>query len=70
MYRIACFTAVCVFAAGAVMADAPSMSDEASIEKTFATSLQPNDLRDWMNEYHQVARTGETVIYQRSPEHN
>jgi N-acetylated-alpha-linked acidic dipeptidase len=48
MYRIACFTAVCVLCAGAVMADAPSMSDEASIEKAFSASLQPNDLRDWM----------------------
>jgi N-acetylated-alpha-linked acidic dipeptidase len=48
MYRIACFTAVCVLCAGAVMADAPSMSDEAAVEKAFTASLQPNDLRDWM----------------------
>jgi N-acetylated-alpha-linked acidic dipeptidase len=48
MYRIACFAAVCVLSAGAVMADAPSVTDEAAIEKSFTASLQPGDLRDWM----------------------
>lgn len=50
MYRIPVLAAVCVLCAGAVMADAPSMSDEAAIEKVFTASLQPNDLRDWMKQ--------------------
>jgi N-acetylated-alpha-linked acidic dipeptidase len=48
MVRIACLAAVCVLCAGAVMAAAPSATDEAAIEKAFTASLQPNDLRDWM----------------------
>src|SRR6201992_1809241 len=48
MLRIACFAAVCALSASAVTADAPSVTDEAAIEKTFTASLQPNDLRDWM----------------------
>jgi N-acetylated-alpha-linked acidic dipeptidase len=48
MYRILCFAAVCAFCAGSVMAEAPSVTDEAAIEKAFTASLQPNDLRDWM----------------------
>ena len=48
MYRIACFAAVCALSASAVMADAPSTTDEAAIEKSFSASLQPNDLSDWM----------------------
>jgi N-acetylated-alpha-linked acidic dipeptidase len=48
MNRILCLAAVCVLSAGAVMADAPSMTDEAAIEKSFTASLKPTDLRDWM----------------------
>src|ERR1700749_2630593 len=48
MVRIACLAAVCVLFAGAVMAEAPSATDETAIENSFTASLQPNDLRDWM----------------------